>query len=514
MAICFGKVGPDGGQLIPYKQALSLIDQSAREAAQTMLLKDKRRRSSNQQSKDVRLPGRSRAVVTVQLLDAVGYLSAEAIYAPKSTPEHDTSAMDGFAICSGDTSLASQDDPVVIRVHGSVAAGDVQKLPPTSNPSDKICMEIMTGAQFPDLAHPSLDAVVKVEDVSVVEQWCDEQAAVGRYIQVTNPVKRRNHRRPAGSDFSKGDLIIEQDAMVAPKHIAALASLGIPRIAVYGVQEESAGIPVCENHAHDISIGILSTGSEIVAAGTADEARQGQQIEDSNGPYLVSALRALMPHARAEFLGIAADTEVCLSTHLENALRAEHDILITSGGVSKGRYDLVKQIIREKMGGDIVFHGVAVRPGAPVLFATHDRLESDGRRRRVAIFGAPGNPLAVATTLRFFVVPYLERLRTQAGITIAIAPSIAGSDIVEHGDETSMIARTDYFSHAPVRIKPKSMTVFWLASKQRDNERCVDILEDQASYKLKGLLLADCWVIAPDTRSEIRQGDILTSCPL
>lgn len=514
MSASMCKVRPDGDPLLSYPEALSRIDQSAREAADSLRRRDRNHQDNSKALDAIDSRVKAGAVTVLPLLDAAGCISANTVYAPKSTPEHDTSAMDGFAVCSQKTMQASQIEPAIFAVVGCVAAGDIETTASTSDCSAEICVEIMTGARFPESAHPSLDAVVKVEDVIIVEQWCSKQSSVKRYIQVTRPVKSMQHRRPAGSDFSKGDIIVDKDTVILPKHIAALASLGTASIAVHGSSSDVAATPYCEKHTVGLRIGILSTGSEIVAADVVGIPREGQQIADSNGPYLVSALRMILPHAKTEHLGIAADTEDGLISNLSQAFEAEYDVLITSGGVSKGRYDLVRQVVEKKLGGNIIFHGIAVRPGTPVLFATYEKTNRKGVKHRVAIFGAPGNPLAVASTLRFFIVPYLESLTTRAGMSSFVIPNIGKTGTIDYEGGNSAAAMPESSSRIAVRTKPKNMTVFWLASKWEGDSGRVDIVKDQASYKLKGLLSADCWIIVPDNRTDVHQGDILTSCPL
>lgn len=468
--------------------------------------------------------------VLVGLLDAVGTRSAKTLRAPFSTPLTDTSAMDGYVVNALTTTEASKDNPLRLRVIESIVAGSapMKGRPDFSNfrESDLICVEIMTGACFSD-ALPYLDSVVKLEDVFV--EVNSSKDLHDNHILLTQPVKSFQHRRRAGSDFAKDQIIIERGTIIQPKHIATLASLGFTEI-------EVATIPVCTESSvtttkpsPHVRIGVLSTGSEIVSdlqntySTTCTNGRPKQAIPDSNGPYITSNLRTSCPMVATDYLGIMQDNEEEMVSRLSQVVfENDYDIVITSGGVSKGRHDFVRKVIETRLRGRIIFHGVKIRPGAPVLLATFDQSDNghaSGRRtgrRQTVFFGAPGNPLAAAVALRFFVIPYilavLQRNQGHMGQEVPQAVTLANRNkavlVQPKGDREDSVAKI------LIRRKPLDCTVFWLARSPVETSGLVEIVEDQASYKLKGLLEADCWVTVPAGPTEIRTGDLLLVSPL
>jgi molybdopterin molybdotransferase len=478
-------------------------------------------------------------IVSLLLVDALGCRCARETSSPHSTPLYDTSAMDGFAMCSSLTAHASSENPIRFRVVDFVAAGDsisphaargVPKLGP-----DQVCVEIMTGARFPESTHPEIDAVIKIEDINVIgdEPDCEgRNTQTSRFIVVSKPVLSAQNRRPAGSDFVKGEVLVYKEEIIEPRHIAALASLGISRIEVSSGPEKMAKVMDNGNVVEELRVGILPTGSELVdiTLGPRRESDQRDdsektQIPDSNGPYLVSALRASGITAQIQHLGIADDAEEVLLTRISQAVHDQKlDVVVTSGGVSMGRFDLVRHIVETRMRGQVVFHGVKVRPGMPVFFALikQDLGNGTGKASRTtAFFGLPGNPLAAAMALRFFVIPYLSILETGAfGGLGTICTIVLNNDAGSGTDSPHGQGNKDPKA-ACARRKPAHLVVCWLAKRKVDpagNEHIkpglVSIVDDQASYKLRGLLQADCWVVAPAGVDTVCERDRLIVSPL
>lgn len=458
----------------------------------------------------------------VILSEAVGHQSLRTLCAPHSTPRTDTSAMDGFAVNAETTGRASADSPLRLRVIDSIVAGDdASRIAVHSDAaSNNVCVEIMTGACFPEQKLPHLDSVVKIEDVVFREGCSEDGISALRYIELSKPVRALQHRRPAGSDFSKGDIIIERETIFEPKHIAALASLGYTHveisISISISQHEEKVRSATVNSEIPLRVGILSTGSEIVEMlkklkGSYQQNLK-QNIPDSNGPYLVSSLKLAFPSIAVDYLGVVRDDEEELAMCLRKAIfEDDFDVIVTSGGVSKGRHDLVRYVIETRLEGRVVFHGVKIRPGAPVLLASFDHpsgTRSKARPRQAAVFGAPGNPLATAIALRFFVMPYvfmasyLDVRQVMSQYTKAIVWSEKSED-----EDTSTISRS-------LCRKPRDATVFKLARRRAGSESHVHFVEDQASYKLRGLLEADCWAVVPAGMSEVVCGDTLALSPL
>lgn len=461
---------------------------------------------------------------SLPLLGAVGRRSANTVFAPYSTPTTDTSAMDGYVVNASSTYEASKDKPLRLRIIGSIAAGDA----PSTNLSyhqdpvvqDHICAEIMTGACFPhDLQY--LDSVVKVEDVSVEQDSSERSMDACSYVVLTQPVKTSQHRRLAGSDFAKGEMIIKHGTVIQPKHVAALASLGFTDIEVLSFPAIAS--PVTTPY---MRVGVLSTGSEIVSRSdvTDDIARldsvSKQAVPDSNGPYIVSNLKASCHTVVSEYLGIMQDDEQEMVNRLQKSIFEDgFDVVVTSGGVSKGRHDLVRHVIETRLEGRIIFHGVKMRPGAPILVAlfehTDQVIQKTGRHQTV-FFGVPGNPLAAAVALRFFIIPYV--LGTINADRDRMKQELQLAQRIDYGRKVVSLRRRtqekDFEPVNPIRRKPLGSTCFWLARWQLENCESVELLDDQASHKLRGMLEADCWVTAPAGLVEICSGDILLASPL
>lgn len=457
------------------------------------------------------------------LLNAVGWMSANTMRAPYSTPLNDTSAMDGFVVNASSTCAASKDNPLRLRVVDSIAAGDapLRPLPYYQEPGgqDHICAEIMTGACFPHNL-PYLDSVVKIEDVSVEQNSTERSMVVRSYIVLTQPVKSSEHRRLTGSDFTKGDMIIKQGTVIQPKHVAALASLGFTHIEVSNCQAHTTPSTTA-----GLKVGVLSTGSEIVSGcdrihdNTHLDSTPKQVVPDSNGPYMISNLKASCHTLAAEYLGVMQDDEQEMINRLQKSIFEDgFDIVVTSGGVSKGRHDLVRHVVETRLEGRIIFHGVKIRPGAPILVAlfehTDEVIQKTGRHQTV-FFGVPGNPLAAAVALRFFILPFiLGTIKAERGY---MKQELRLAQFLDYDRKAVLLqskTQEKDSEHAnPIRRKSLDWTCFWLARWQSETSECVELLDDQASHKLRGMLEADCWVTIPADSAAIYPGDLLLASP-
>ncbi|KAG5763730.1 hypothetical protein H9Q72_008191 [Fusarium xylarioides] len=318
----------------------------------------------------------------VSLDEAVGRVSACNHYSPTSTPEFDTSAMDGYAICSESTRLASAEHPVFFVVKGTIAAGDDSLTLPSCHKRDgpEPCFEIMTGGRFPqgELGE-AFDACVKVEDTVRIAA---KETKLKTCIAITKPIPRYANRRFSGEDIQKGDLVMEKGVTIRTSNIMPLASVGIETVQVQKKPQ------VC----------IWSTGNELTS--------QKSYVRDVNGVYLTAGSKEA--GADATFDGSIADEVDALVQTIKSRLGSSAvDIMITSGGVSVGKFDHVRQAL-EILGAAIVFHGVAIRPGHPVLFALLHSTWGE-----VAFFGLPGNPDAAAACFKFLTVPYMRDLLGQ-----------------------------------------------------------------------------------------------------
>ena len=294
----------------------------------------------------------------VALRAALGRVLAEDIAADRDFPATDRSAMDGYAVRAADAN-----PNVGLKLVGEQRAGEPRRGEPLQ--PGEAC-RIYTGAVIP----PGADAVLMVERAEVQ----------GETILVGEDVGIGDHIRRQGEERRLGDAVLHNGHPIRPAEIAALASVGC------------AEIPVQRKP----RVAVVSTGDEIVEP---HERPQPHQVRNSNGHTLMAQLDATGYEAR--YLGIARDDRAALRTALDQALRKEpFDVLLLTGGVSVGAYDLVA----EALGGagmERWFHGVQVKPGKPVLA---------GRCGETVVFGLPGNPVSTFAGFRLFVLPALCRL--------------------------------------------------------------------------------------------------------
>jgi len=285
----------------------------------------------------------------VGLEDAAARVLAEDVRSDVDLPPFDRSAMDGYALRAADVAGA----PAALEVVGEVRAGQWPSRP--VGPGQAV--RIMTGAPVPEGA----TAVQQVEKTRPLDEF---------RVTILSPVSAGANIAPRASEVSEGDVVMERGRLLDPAAVAVLASAGRARVRV-GRRPD---------------VGVLVTGDEVVDVGASP--RPGQ-IRNTNGPAVCALARAA--GAKVQVLGVAPDD----STQLEDALRRglAADVLVVSGGVSAGDYDLVLPAL-EELGFTFLFTKVAIKPGAPLVFA---------RRGDTLAFGLPGNPVSAQVTFDLFV---------------------------------------------------------------------------------------------------------------
>ena len=375
-------------------------------------------------------------VTQVPLPQSLGLVLAEDVVAQEDIPPFANSAMDGFALLSRD-SQPRDGQPPRLRVTGGVAAGYVAD----HAVEEGTAMRIMTGAPVP----PGADTVIQVE-------LTRSTGPDSEWVEILETVERGNNIRPAGEDMRRGQTILLRGSEIGPWGIGVLATLGW------------AMVPVVRRP----QVAIVSTGDEVI---DVSEPLQPGKIRNSNGYLLEAAIRraGAEPHR----LGIALDTVESLREKFSQAM--QYDLIITSGGVSVGDFDLVKNIMAEQ--GAISFWRINMRPGKPVAF---------GHIGSVPLLGLPGNPVSAAVTFELFARPVIRKM---LGHTRLLRPQI---DVVVEDGVSDRAMRRHY-----VRAQ-----VQW-----RDGRFVARTTGNQGSHIMTSLLNANALVIVPEGGVEVHPGD-------
>jgi molybdopterin molybdotransferase len=312
----------------------------------------------------------------VALPDALGLVLAQDIISQEDMPPFANSAMDGFALLSKD-SIPREGQAPRLRVTGSIAAGYVTE----HSVEEGTAMRIMTGAPVP----PGADAVIQVE-------LTRSEGPESDWVEILAEVAPGNNIRPAGEDIRHGQIVLKRGTTIGAWEIGVLATLGWSQV------------PVVRRP----RVAILATGDEVV---DVSEPLQPGKIRNSNSYLLEAAVR--QTGAEPHRLGVARDTVESLREKFSEAV--QYDLILTSGGVSVGEFDLVKTIMQEQ--GQMNFWRINMRPGKPVAF---------GHIGGVPLLGLPGNPVSTAVTFELFGRPtirkmqgYTHLLRPQIDVTVA-----------------------------------------------------------------------------------------------
>lgn len=322
------------------------------------------------------------------LADVLGSVLAQDIVAPHSVPPFDNSGMDGFAVKAADTVEAAEEKPSVLSVVFTIPAGHTAEGPIKAGEAAKI----MTGAPIPEGA----DAVIQSE-------WTED---LGSHVRILQAVKPGKNIRRAGEDVSAGDRVLTVGTILGPAEIGLAASLGFPTVMVYRRPR----------------VAIINTGSELVEV---DQPLGPGQIRNSNS----YALRAQCQQIgiQAEVLGIAPDDYESTLRMIQQGL--EYDVLLTSGGVSVGDFDFVKDV-QDELGVERRLWGVSMKPGKPLAF---------GVREGRLVFGLPGNPVSTMVSFELFVKPALLRLMGYPKTTKPTYRAVMAEDIAATDNRTYVV---------------------------------------------------------------------------
>ena len=384
----------------------------------------------------------------VPILDSLGQVLAEDIASGISIPPLDNAAMDGYAIRSGDTIGASERTPRLLRVIDTVAAGTISGFRVEAGTA----IRIMTGAPLPEGA----DSVVQFEDT-------DEtlRPAPSAEIGILKEIETGLNIRRAGEDIAKGAVVLKRGAVIGPSEVGVLASLGLKTV-------KAIRRPV---------VAILATGDELVDVGAVLPAGR---IYNSNSYSLAALVRYY--GGIPQILGIARDSEDSLVMSLSKGLSA--DMLLTSGGVSMGDYDVVKDVLAKQ--GEIGFWTVRMKPGKPLAFGM---IRGAGVVRSIPHLGLPGNPVSVMITFELFARPAILKMMGRHDLTRPLVKAVL-EDSVVNSDGRRIFAR--------------------VVVARRGGQYVAKLTGPQGSGILTSMSLANALAIIPEDRERVVAGETVS----
>jgi len=386
------------------------------------------------------------------ILDCLGQVLAEDVYSTINIPPLDNSAMDGYALRAKDTHGASESSPKYLVVVGEVAAGSM----PTKEVRPGTAIRIMTGAPLPKGA----DAVVQFEDTDEVSRKSSrgDLSQIGILCQA----KKGLNVRYRGEDIARGNLILKTETVLRPPEIGVLASLGHSKTLVIRR-------PI---------VAILATGNELIGV---DQPLAPGQIYDSN-TYTIAA-EVSRYGGIPKILGIGRDSVQSLNEKIDESLDA--DMLITSGGVSKGDYDIVKDVLAEQ--GEIGFWTVCMKPGKPLAFGVIKRMKGK-RKRKVPHLGLPGNPVSSMITFEQFARPAILKMM---GKKTLIKPTIRAiiEDNIANADGRRLFVR--------------------VMVTKRGGQYHASLTGPQGSGILTSMAKANGLAVIPESSQRVKSGDVV-----
>ena len=378
----------------------------------------------------------SRPTISLPISDALGHVLAQEIRSDREYPPFNRSTRDGYAVRASE---ATQGDS--LRCVGEIKAGDTvsQSLAPCT------CVQIMTGAAIP----PGADAVVMIE----FTRRSNDSVSFDRSTQSGQNIV------PCGSEAHAGDLALKTGLRLGFAELAVAAQVGATTL-----------------HCHkQPRVAVLSTGDEVVP------------ITETPGPFHIRNSNTVSLTAQIELAGgvpvplvNALDRVDDLSAKIEQGLR--DDILVLSGGVSMGKYDLVESVLKG-MGAEFYFDAVTIRPGKPTVF---------GRCRNTLVFGLPGNPVSTMVTFQLFVIPAIDILSAAEPRPLPLLEATLAEPVQEKPGLTHFLpARLDW-----QKTTPNVRALRW-----------------QGSGDIFTLTRANCFLVVPADRSDIPAGERVSVLP-
>lgn len=367
------------------------------------------------------------------LSECLGRVAATELFGREPIPPFDNSSMDGYALASARARGATA-APLTLPVLGTIYAGDTPRCQAESG-----AWKIMTGAPIP----AGCDCVVPVEQARSLDG--------GRAVEILVTPHEGDFIRGTGQDFAAGAQICPPGTALTPRHVMALAAVGVSQVAVRRKPR----------------LVLISTGKELVPP---DQPLKPGQIRDASTAYLAAECRRLGWDLTCD--GVIPDDADAFYARMDRlATGNQYDVILTTGAVSMGDADFIPKALKD-MGARTIFHKVAIKPGRPILFAEFEK--------GPLVFCLPGNPVSTVVGLKFFVEPCLR-------------------DLLGQPDVISLRCRLDKAVE-----KPEKLRCFFKARRRPFG--AVEILPAQASFQIHSMLAADCWAVLPEEGSTVKAG--------
>jgi molybdopterin molybdotransferase len=371
------------------------------------------------------------------LMDAFGLPVAEDVLSPISLPVFDNSGMDGYAVAFRDVADATEERPVHLPVVGEIAAGQTTIF--TLTPGTAV--RIMTGAPVPE----GCTAVVPFE-------WAEE---VGREVLVSRGPEEGQHIRFAGEEVAKGDLLMSRGDVIGTRQVGLLAAVGLGRV------------PTSPRP----RVVVMSTGSELVEPG---KPLGRDSIYDANSYLLAAAVRA---HGGIAYRVVASSDEPSAFSEALSDQLVRADMVVTSGGVSMGTHDVVKEVLSAL--GTVEFLEVAMQPGKPQGFGVVGEDETP-------IFTLPGNPVSAYVSFEMFVVPALHKLTGRKPVGRVLTTATTQTSLRSMRGKEQLVRARAELSADGVRVTP---------------------VGGAGSHLIAGLAEADALIVLAEGVTRVDQGE-------
>ncbi len=381
---------------------------------------------------------------SILINNSLNRVVAKNIISSSYHPLENNAAFDGFAIKAEDTKKISKNKIKHFKIIGSIAAGTK---PFRKKVKRFETVEIMTGG----IITKPFNTILPIEQIDFYPNKENPNSII-----IKKKINKYNHVRFKGSDYKKGDIIIEKGTIIKSNHILALKSLGIKKIKVK----------------KKLNILFFSTGNEV---SNADKI-PSWKVRNSNSNYIETMKNNFLFNFKNG--GILRDNhQKIFISKINQILRSNIDIILTSGAVSAGKFDYIPSVVK-KFKTSHFFKSVMIRPGKPILF---------GKIKQKAIFGLPGNPISSAACFRFFVYPFIEH-------SLGISPEKPFKAILKHS-----------------YTKNKNFTRFMKSklNTTQNGKLEVELLPGQESFRIKSFVKSNVWAVLPNGKSSFKKGQII-----